>query len=72
MESTSGRFTTSPRVVPGTVNRSVRGLSFIEATSVGLGRLVGNEWAVFVRVAEREFEGRNAYRHLEDEDEIDV
>lgn len=65
IEPTTGRFATMPRTAPGVVTTTARGLRVLEATDVGLGRVVGDGWAVYVRVAEREYAGRNRYRHLE-------
>lgn len=69
VEPTTGRFSTMPRTPPGTIAATTRGHTVVEATSVGIGRVVGDGWAVFLRVAEREYEGRNCYRHLEAEED---
>jgi hypothetical protein len=56
--------------VPVVITTSA-GLTLVEAKRPGIGRLGGAGWASFVRVAEREYEGRNSYRHLERVDEDD-
>jgi Zn-dependent peptidase ImmA (M78 family) len=43
-------------------------LTYARAVAPGLGRIVGDNWASFVRVSEREFEGLNLYRHLPRDD----
>ncbi len=63
VEPVSGRFA-SGRTAVGLIQKA-NGRTLVEATNVGISRLVGRGWATFVRVAEREYQGRNSYRHLE-------
>ena len=58
---------------PGTLVPGPGGRALFEATTPGIGRLVGDGWAAFVRVAERAYKGRNMHRHLEraEDDELE-
>ena len=64
VESTSGQHAMNPTLAPAIASTTTPGLRIVEATATGLGRIVAGDWAVFLRVAEREFAGRNMYRHL--------
>jgi hypothetical protein len=72
VEPTTGRFSSAPRSAPGLITSTASGLTMFASTGVGVGRLVGTDWAVFVRVAAREYAGRNLYRHFEDDSTDDA
>ena len=42
-----------------------------EASKIGIDRLISNksDWTSFIRISKREYEGRNIYKYLEDEDD---
>jgi hypothetical protein len=63
VEPVLGRIALAPIAV-ARLERA-NGRTLVEATSVGISRLIGSGWAAFVRVSQREYQGRNAYRHLE-------
>lgn len=75
VEASTGELASNPKLPPATVISTSAGRQVLEATAVGLGRIVAREWAVFVRVSRRDFGGLNAYRHLyadpDDHDEAD-
>lgn len=71
VEPTTGRFSQQARLAPGVLTISPNGSTAFEATTPGLGRFAGQDWAAFVRVSQREFAGRNIYRHLEATDDDD-
>jgi len=68
IEPTTGRLSPVVRNAPGEMTETANGLPAFEATAPGLGRLVGTDWAVYVRVAKREYVGRNIFRHMEREE----
>jgi Zn-dependent peptidase ImmA (M78 family) len=53
-----------------TVVEGAGGHVILRATAPGIGRLhsLESEWAVYARVSRRDYEGRAAYRHLQDPD----
>lgn len=65
IEATTGPLSSAPRRAPGAITTTASGAAVLEATEVGIGRLHGNDWATFVRIAEREYVGRSQYRYLE-------
>jgi hypothetical protein len=75
VESSTGQYAADPKAPPAIASTTTQGVRVVEATSTGIGRIVAGDWAVFVRVAEREYAGRNLYRHLtadpDDADELD-
>lgn len=64
VESTTGVYAADPKHAPAVASTTRRGVRVVEATTTGLGRIAAGDWAVFVRVSEREYAGRNLYRHL--------
>ena len=71
VEPSTGHHAAHQKVPPAIVSTTAQGVRLVEATSSGIGRIVAGDWAVFLRTAEREFAGRNAYRHLTAEPDDD-
>jgi len=49
-----------------TIAQDARAGRLLRAASPGVGRIVGNAWATYVRVSRAGFTGRGKYRHLEE------
>lgn len=41
----------------------------VEVVSAGIGQVIGDGWAVFVRCSKRDYRGRACFRHLEPDDD---
>ena len=45
------------------------GMMIVDVVSPGIGQVIGDGWAVFVRCSKREYRGRACFRHVEPDDD---